>query len=94
MLLGDPGLVVLDEATSRLDPATEVRVQAATRRLREGRTLVVIAHRLSTLDGLDEVAVVDDGRIVEHGPRPALAADPTTRFAALLAAGAGHGVPR
>lgn len=94
VLLGDPGLVVLDEATSRLDPATEVRVQAATRRLREGRTLVVIAHRLSTLDGLDEVAVVDDGRIVEHGPRPALAADPTTRFAALLAAGAGHGVPR
>ena len=55
---------------------------------------MVIAHRLSTLDGLDEVAVVDDGRIVEHGPRSALAADPTTRFAALLAAGAGHGVPR
>ncbi|WCO65570.1 ABC transporter ATP-binding protein [Iamia majanohamensis] len=94
VLLGDPGLVVLDEATSRLDPDTEVRVQAATRRLREGRTLVVIAHRLSTLDGLDEVAVVDDGRIVEHGPRAALASDPTTRFAALLAAGAGHGVPR
>ncbi len=94
VLLADPGLVVLDEATSRLDPATEVQVQAATRRLREGRTLVVIAHRLSTLDDLEQVAVVDDGRIVEHGRRADLAADPTSRFAALLAAGAGHGVPR
>jgi len=87
---------VLDEATSRLDPETEARVAAATRRLRDGRTLVVVAHRLATLDDLDEVCVVDDGRIVEHGPRAALAADPTSRFARLratqstLAAGAGR----
>ena len=86
VLLADPGLVVLDEATSRLDPETEARVAAATRRLREGRTLVVVAHRLATLDELDEVCVVDDGRIVEHGPRAALAADPTSRFARLRAA--------
>jgi len=89
VLLADAGLVVLDEATSRLDPATEERVAAATRRLREGRTLVVVAHRLATLDEVDEVCVVEDGRIVEHGRRTALAADPSSRFARLLAAQAG-----
>lgn len=94
VLLADPGLVVLDEATSRLDPETEARVQAATRRLRQGRTLVVIAHRLTTIRDLDQVAVVDAGRIVEHGSTTALAGDPASRFAGLLAAGAGHGVPR
>jgi ABC-type multidrug transport system fused ATPase/permease subunit len=85
VLLADPGLVVLDEATSRLDPATEARLAAATRRLRHGRTLVVVAHRLATLDDLDEVCVVDDGRIVEHGDRAALAADPASRYARLRA---------
>ena len=85
VLLADPGLVVLDEATSRLDPDTEARVAAATRRLRQGRTLVVVAHRLATLDDLDEVCVVDDGRIVEHGDRAALAADPGSRYAGLRA---------
>jgi ATP-binding cassette subfamily B protein len=89
VLLADPGLVVLDEATSRLDPDTEARVAAATRRLREGRTLVVVAHRLATLDEVDEVCVVEDGRVVEHGRRAALAADPASRFAGLLAAQAG-----
>lgn len=91
VLLTDPGLVVLDEATSRLDPATEVRVQAATEHLRRGRTLVVIAHRLATLDGLDEVCVIDEGTVVEHGPRSTLAADPDSRFAGLLAAAGAAG---
>lgn len=96
VLLADPGLVVLDEATSRLDPATEARVQAATRRLREGRTLVVIAHRLATIRDLDEVCVVDDGRIVEHDGRAVLAADPSSRYARLVDAArpapiGGHG---
>lgn len=89
VLLADPGLVVLDEATSRLDPETEARVAAATRRLRQGRTLVVVAHRLATLDELDEVCVVDDGRVVEHGLRAALAADPASRYARLRATQAG-----
>jgi ABC-type multidrug transport system fused ATPase/permease subunit len=91
VLLVDPGLVVLDEATSRLDPATEDRVAAATRRLRHGRTLVVIAHRLSTLEGLDVIAVIEDGRVVEHGPTEALAADASSRYARLLAAQRGAG---
>lgn len=89
MLLSDPGLVVLDEATSRLDPETEDRVAGAVRRLREGRTVVVVAHRLATLDEVDEVCVVDAGRVVEHGSRAALAADPASRFARLRATQAG-----
>ena len=93
VLLADPGLVLLDEATSRLDPATEARLTAATRRLREGRTLVVIAHRLTTLDDVDAVAVVDDGRVVEHGHRRVLADDPDSRFARLRAAQLAASVP-
>ncbi|WP_370325427.1 ABC transporter ATP-binding protein [Euzebya sp.] len=86
ILLTDPGLVVLDEATSRLDPATEALVTAATDRALAGRTTIVIAHRLSALDRADEVAVVDHGRIVEHGTADALLADPSSRFARLHAA--------
>ncbi len=86
VLSSDAGLVVLDEATSRLDPATEARLAAASEQVLAGRTAVVIAHRLATLDRVDEVCVVDDGVIVEHGRRADLAADPRSRFAALLAA--------
>nr|MBA2282842.1 ABC transporter ATP-binding protein [Acidimicrobiia bacterium] len=83
--LTDPGLVVLDEASSRLDPVTESLVAAATDRLLTGCTAVVIAHRLSTLDRVDDIAVVDAGRIVEIGPRAQLAATPGSRYAQLLA---------
>jgi ATP-binding cassette, subfamily B, bacterial len=86
-LLGDPGLVVLDEASSRLDPATEARLGEVTERLLSGRTAVIIAHRLSTLDRVDHIAVVEAGRVVEHGPRAVLAGDPASRFHRLLAAG-------
>jgi ATP-binding cassette subfamily B protein len=65
--LADPSVVVLDEATSSLDPGTEVTVEAALERLLEGRTVVLIAHRLSTAARADRVAVVDDGRVVEQG---------------------------
>src|SRR5690606_35001743 len=84
--LTDPGLVVLDEAASRLDPATEARIDAAMGTLLAGRTAVLIAHRLSSLSRVDQIAVVERGRVVEYGPRPALAADPDSRFARLLAA--------
>ena len=87
VFLRDPGLVILDEASSRLDPATERRIEAAIGALLAGRTGIVIAHRLATVERCDDVCVVEDGRVVEHGPRAALAADPGSRFAALLRAG-------
>jgi len=66
--LADPDLLVLDEATSAVDPSTEVRVQRALDSLTRGRTSIAIAHRLSTAEAADEVIVVDAGRIVERGP--------------------------
>jgi ATP-binding cassette subfamily B protein len=66
-LLQDPRILVLDEATSALDAETEAWVKAALDRLREGRTTLIIAHRLSTVKDADEVAVVRQGRIVEQG---------------------------
>ncbi len=65
--LADPDLLVLDEATSAVDPATEVRVQRALDSLTRGRTSIAIAHRLSTAEAADEVIVVDKGRLVERG---------------------------
>lgn len=82
--LTDPGLVVLDEASSRLDPATEQRIEAAVDLLLANRTGVLIAHRLSSLSRVDQIAVVDSGRVVEYGPRQVLAADPDSRFGHLL----------
>jgi len=89
VFLQDPGVVILDEPSSRLDPVTEMLLATATERLYAGRTVVIIAHRLETVRLADEIMVVDAGRIVEHGPRQTLAADPTTRYAALLATGRG-----
>ncbi len=87
VLLADPGLVILDEASSRLDPATEQLIERAVGRLLRGRTAVIIAHRLSTVQRADTIMLLEGGRIAEHGPRVALAADPETRFAALLRTG-------
>jgi ATP-binding cassette subfamily B protein len=78
--LRNPGLVILDEATSRLDPATQRLVDAAMARLLDGRTAILIAHRLSTIDRADSIAVLEDGRIVEAGAFAALLADPASRF--------------
>ncbi len=89
VFLQDPGVVILDEPSSRLDPVTEMLLATATERLYAGRTVVIIAHRLETVRTADEIMVVDAGRIVEHGPRQTLATDPSTRYAALLAAGRG-----
>jgi ATP-binding cassette subfamily B protein len=65
--IADPALLVLDEATSSLDVVTEAQVQQALRRLRLGRTTILIAHRLSTVVEADQIAVVEDGRVVEAG---------------------------
>jgi ATP-binding cassette subfamily B protein len=71
--LADPDLLVLDEATSSVDPATEVRIQRALDSLTRGRTAISIAHRLSTAQAADEVLVMDAGRLVERGPSSVLA---------------------
>jgi ATP-binding cassette subfamily B protein len=74
--LADPDLLVLDEATSAVDPATEVRIQRALESATRGRTAVAIAHRLSTAEAADEVIVFDQGRIVQRGAHRELLAQP------------------
>jgi putative ABC transport system ATP-binding protein len=70
--LANPSLLVLDEATSAVDPALEMRIGRALERLTHGRTSVTIAHRMSTAQNADDVLVVDKGRIVQRGPHHAL----------------------
>ena len=89
VFIQDPRIVILDEPSSRLDPHTEALIADATHRLFRNRTVVLVAHRLESVRVADEIMVVDAGRLVEHGPRDTLAADPTTRYARLLAAGTG-----
>lgn len=85
--LTDPDLMVLDEATARVDPETEARLDAAVRDLMRGRTTIVIAHRLSTLKEVDDIVVFDAGRVIEFGERDVLAADASSRFHRLLTVG-------
>ncbi len=87
IFLKDPGLVILDEASSRLDPATEQLIERAVDRLLAGRTGIIIAHRLATVHRADDILILDGGRVVEHGPRAELAADPGSRLSHLLAVG-------
>jgi ABC-type multidrug transport system fused ATPase/permease subunit len=87
VFLKDPGLVVLDEASSRLDPHTELLLEHAVTRLLEGRTGIVIAHRLATVERADSIVILEHGAVVELGRREELAADPGSRFAQLLRTG-------
>jgi len=87
IFLRDPGLVILDEASSRLDPATEALIERAVTRLVQGRTAIIIAHRLHTVHRADEILILDAGRIAELGDRCALERDPASRFSQLLQAG-------
>jgi ATP-binding cassette, subfamily B, bacterial len=82
--LRDPDIVVLDEATARIDPATEVLLESAVARLTAGRTTLIIAHRLSTLRHVHEIVVLDHGRVIEHGDRSDLADDIDSRYRHLL----------
>jgi ATP-binding cassette subfamily B protein len=83
--VADPDLLVLDEATSAVDPATEVRLQRTLDAVTRGRTTIAIAHRLSTAQAADEVIVVDAGRIVQRGPHAALLRDADSVYARLYA---------
>ncbi len=87
VFLHAPGLVILDEASSRLDRATERLIENAVQRLFVGRTAIVIAHRLETLRLADDILVLDGGRVAEFGPRSRLVADESSHFSRLLRAG-------
>jgi ABC-type multidrug transport system fused ATPase/permease subunit len=87
VFLRDPGLVILDEASSRLDPATEARIERAVDKLLRDRSAIVIAHRLGTVQRADDILILEEGRMAEHGARQQLAADPGSRFYRLLQTG-------
>lgn len=88
IFLRDPGVVVLDEASSRLDPATDAYLESAVDRLLTNRTGILIAHRLSTVQRADRILILENGRIREQGDRSALASDPSSRYHHLLQLGA------
>ncbi|MEO6458373.1 MAG: ATP-binding cassette domain-containing protein, partial [Chloroflexia bacterium] len=88
VFLKDPGLVILDEASSRLDPFTERLIERAVHRLMRERTGIIIAHRLSTVELADTILILEDGRMAEYGPREALTADHSSKFSHLLRTGA------
>lgn len=84
VFLQDPQLIILDEATSRLDPATEQALTLATQRLLAGRTALVIAHRLSTVERVDHIMVLAEGHVLEYDAREVLARDATSHYSRLL----------
>ncbi|XP_009347047.1 ABC transporter B family member 19 [Pyrus x bretschneideri] len=83
-VLKDPRILLLDEATSALDAESECVLQEALERLMRGRTTVLVAHRLSTIRGVDSIGVVQDGRIVEHGSHSELVSRPDGAYSRLL----------
>ena len=87
VFLRNPGLVILDEASSRLDPATERLIERAVDRLLAERTGIIIAHRLATVLRADDILILEGGRIREYGEREALRNDSNSRFAELLRTG-------
>ncbi len=87
VFLRDPHLIILDEASSRLDPATEQLLERAIERLLYGRTAIIIAHHLGTVQRADDILILENGRIAEQGERILLANDPDSRFYHLLQTG-------
>jgi len=87
VFLTNPGLVILDEASSRLDPATEQLIERAVSKLFSGRTGIIIAHRLGTVQRADEILVLERGRMLEYGERQTLVQDSHSHFARLLRTG-------
>jgi len=87
VFLRNPGLVILDEASSRLDPVTEQLIERAIDRLLHGRSAIIVAHRLATVQRADDILILGDGRILEYGPRLTLLANPDSHFSQLLRTG-------
>lgn len=88
IFLRDPGLVILDEASSRLDPETERWTEQATHRLLQGRTGIIIAHRLQTLNRADQILILKAGKVLEQGDRQSLLANPQSIYGQRLKASA------
>ena len=87
VFLKNPGLVILDEASSRLDPATEVKLERAIDKLLKNRTAIIIAHKLDTSQRADDILILERGNVLEYGNRKQLASDSTSRFHQLLQTG-------
>lgn len=87
VFLRNPGLVILDEASSRLDPTTEQLIERSIAKLLHNRTGIIIAHRLGTVQRSDTIMILNDGQVIEYGPRSALAADCNSHFSYLLQTG-------
>jgi ATP-binding cassette subfamily C protein len=87
VFLKNPGLVVLDEASSRLDPLTEQLIEQAVNQLLKNRTGIIIAHRLETVKRVDQILILEQGQVVEYGDRITLAQNSRSRFMRLLQAG-------
>jgi ATP-binding cassette, subfamily B, bacterial len=87
VFLRNPGLVILDEASSRLDPATEQRLERAIDKLLQNRSAIIIAHRLGTVHRADDILILENGQVSEYGDRKELAADMNSRFYQLLQTG-------
>ena len=87
VFLRNPQLVILDEASSRLDPATEQLLERAIDTLLHGRTAIIIAHRLHTVQRANDILILENGRIQEHGSRLHLLNEPNSRFSQLLRTG-------
>ncbi|NOH03176.1 MAG: ABC transporter ATP-binding protein [Chloroflexi bacterium] len=87
VFLRNPGLVILDEASSRLDPATEQKLEHAIDKLLKGRTAIIIAHRLHTIHRADDILILEKGIVSEYGDRRQLASNPSSRFHQLLQTG-------
>ena len=87
VFLRNPGLVIMDEASSRLDPATEHLMEKAIDKLLSGRTGIIVAHRLSTIMKVDKILILEDGKVREYGKRIDLIHTPGSHFNHLLATG-------
>ncbi len=87
VFLQDPGLIIMDEASSRLDPATEFLIERAVDKLLANRTAVIVAHRLKTVQRADTILILDNGRVKEYGNRLTLLNNPHSHFSQLLRAG-------
>ncbi|MNV85735.1 Iron import ATP-binding/permease protein IrtA [compost metagenome] len=78
---------MLDEASSRLDPATEQLLEQAVSKLLANRTCIIIAHRLATIQRADDILILENGQVLEHGSRTGLLADPHSRFSRVMETG-------